>query len=102
MKEAMEKSESLAGDFQPRTEPRSPWRSRGPVCFAVLALGLLPWLDTASGNKESKVLEADKFILRDARGKKRAEFGLHVGIPSLTYSDEATIARFQLALTGQH
>jgi hypothetical protein len=44
----------------------------------------------------SKALEAGKFILKDGRGKKRAELGLFVDRPALVFYDDAEKASLSL------
>jgi mono/diheme cytochrome c family protein len=67
-----------------------------------LALAPLPLLAGPSGNtKDAKVIEAEKFVLRDAKGKKRGEFGLQADVPNLTLFDEGGTCRLWLALRAE-
>jgi mono/diheme cytochrome c family protein len=79
------------------TRPRT-WQRVG---FVVAALGVLPFLLALENTpKAHKVVDAEKFILRAADGKARAELALQAGWPSLILLDEQGHSRVRLALSA--
>jgi len=79
-------------------------KQAGVVALAVIAAVVL--MGQATGGKVAKVVEAEKFVLKDKDGKIRAIFGLAVGHPVLTHPlaphlsfyDKQSKPRIKLAL----
>ena len=69
--------------------------------FAVLLCGSVALLmGQAKPQESAKVVEAERFVLRDANGKARAELGLKDGVPVLALFDAQGNRRTQLAVAG--
>jgi mono/diheme cytochrome c family protein len=81
-----------------------PVTRRGPekgALVAVLGLAALPLLlGLAQPPDGAKVVDAEKFILRGADGKPRAELGLQADRPSLALFDEKGHCRARLAVAA--
>ncbi len=79
-------------------------KQAGVVALAVIAAVVL--MGQSTGGKVAKVVEAEKFVLKDKDGKIRAIFGLGVGHPVLTdptaphlsFYDKQSKPRIKLAL----
>jgi len=82
------------------------WLKRGSCAVLLLGGGALFLLLTACGLAEQpakpqaagKVVEAEKFVLRDAEGKVRAELGFRDGEPGLVLRDGQGKPRTRLAV----
>jgi len=74
---------------------RPTWKRTGLVIASLAAVPLLMGL-----GKPQMILDAEKFILRDAAGQPRAELGLHAGQPSLTLFDERGKGRTRLVVSA--
>jgi len=78
-------TDTLAARLQ-RLERQSRRLKWGAVAFAVvLGAGLL--MGQARPNKVAKTIEAERFVLRDRRGQKRAELLTWRGSPTLNFLD---------------
>ncbi len=64
----------------------------------LVVVGMLPLLMGPAQPSPTKVVEAEKFILRDREGKIRAELGLGAGGPSLALLDADGHCRVRLAV----
>ena len=105
-KEAMNEStmETLAGRLDRVERENRRLKQAGVVALAVIAAVVL--MGQATGGKVAKVVEAEKFVLKDKDGKIRAIFGLAVGHPVLTHPlaphlsfyDKQSKPRIKLAL----
>jgi mono/diheme cytochrome c family protein len=77
------------------TPPR-PWKQAGLVVAGLAAMPLLA--GPGKLTESAKVVDAEKFILRDTDGKARAELGLHAGQPTLALLDEKGNQRARLVV----
>jgi mono/diheme cytochrome c family protein len=82
----------------PATAAPPPYRWKR-IALAVAGLAVFPLL-MAPGKlaAPAKVVDAEKFVLRDMEGKRRAELSLQAGGPSLALFDERGQRRVQLAV----
>ncbi len=82
MKEDMSEYSLLLARIE-RLESRNRLLARGGA-FCLVVLGSLFWMGQT---RPIKVLDAQKFMLRDLNGKRQAEFGIVDGSPSLIFLD---------------
>ncbi len=68
------------------------------IYLLACTAGLLFLLGFDDSKQVPRVVDAEKFVLRDANGKVWAEFGLQSGRPSLSLLDEKGVWRARLAL----
>ncbi len=70
-----------------RVERENRWLKRaGVVALAVIAAVVL--MGQATESKVVKVIEAEKFVLRDGQGRQRAELFAHKDVSGLAFSDQ--------------
>jgi mono/diheme cytochrome c family protein len=74
---------------------RPTWKRTGLVIASLATVPLLMGL-----GKPHKIVDAEKFVLRDAAGQPRAELGLQAGQPSLTLFDERGQRRTRLVVSA--
>src|SRR5262249_14783783 len=80
-----------------------PTRCDWQIRLALLAfiIGAVPLL--AGGNaieQVDKIVDAQRFVLRDAKGNVRAELGFQAGGPSLILFDDKGVGRAQLCVSA--
>ncbi len=79
-----------------RVERENRWlKQAGVVALAVIAAVVL--MGQATTAKVAKVIEAEKFVLRDGQGRERAALEMKVGVVRLVLKDQDGGAR---ALVG--
>ncbi len=83
-----------------RVERENRWLKRaGVVAVAVIAaVGLM---GQATGSKVAKVIEAEKFVLRDTRGKVRGKLEMHKDGVGLILADEDERPRIMALVAPQ-
>ena len=84
-----------------RFERGNRWWKRAFVVLLVVLISSA-WIRHGAPAQVAKVLEAERFILRDTSGRLRAELGLLKGAPTLSLLDQGEARLVSLTLTAEN